>query len=75
MAGPRYIGGGGGGGWGGGGCEAGGDWRSMRSNRRRYSCIEAWYDGGGGRSVISGYNIAVKTKTDFKFHQNMKFMK
>ena len=32
--------------------------RSSSSNRNLYSCIEAWYEGGGGRYWNSGYIIA-----------------
>ena len=32
--------------------------RSNRSNLRRYSCIDAWYDGGGGLYWNSGYIMA-----------------
>ena len=32
--------------------------RSNKSSRRRYSCIDAWYEGGGGRYWKSGYIIA-----------------
>jgi len=34
--------------------------RSSRSSLSRYSCMEAWYDGGGGRYWNSGYIIAAQ---------------